>query len=320
MSIEKKFEKTTEVKDSESIIHLDEIIPDLKTGWKEGRACHLPEEKEIEKALEIDEKYLEKVKKEIIDFEKSLEEKNPQCENLDKIYDSLSDYQKRLIEEEYDGKEKWITDRKNINLDYVKILEKKYEDSEFTKKEISKEAYITLYQNDWKIHKWKKSEYYLPIIAIIQKMFKEDLKDKMIAEIGPGIKGETALAYLSSKGAKVIGIDKFLKKGRFSLETESIKGEWENVPLKRNQIDAIYVVRMSPQDWEGKEEKEKEVAKNIKDSLKTNGFFLNAGTSADHRLSFFALRDTDYSVIQFKMKNPGTEDTKILIAQKPKKE
>ena len=89
---------------------------------------------------------------------------------------------------------------------------------------------------------------YIPVIALIDRFYKGNLKDKTIVEIGSGEEGKDILAYFHSLGANVIAVDQKYSKNEIKEDVKIIEGRWENLSsiLESNSADVIFTHHMHP--------------------------------------------------------------------------
>ncbi|MCC7004312.1 hypothetical protein IT397_00100, partial [Candidatus Nomurabacteria bacterium] len=100
---------------------------------------------------------------------------------------------------------------------------------------------------------------YVPILAMIRSLYGQDLRGKVIVEIGAGHEGRDILAYFASLGAKVIALDvdstSMISHGREERykDVESVIGRWENLSslLNGQTVDIIFTHNMHPHPWVG---------------------------------------------------------------------
>jgi hypothetical protein len=99
---------------------------------------------------------------------------------------------------------------------------------------------------------------YYPDVALITRLYGNNLTGRTIIEVGPGREGISVLAYLASLGANTIAIDIQPFSENFLKEHPNVKflwGRWENLEklVKDQKVDLIYTHNMHPNPEAGGE-------------------------------------------------------------------
>ena len=163
-------------------------------------------------------------------------------------YKRLDEAEKRLggnlndLQLHYEFLSAWV-ENKNVGLDPESLLKTRNDYFGFLRE-----------REGWKEGK-EGGTCYIPDIALIHKLFGDDLSGRTIVEVGPGREGIMVLGYLASCGAKVVAVDVEYP-GRILEEypeVEFINGRWENIDklLKDRKADIIYTHNMYPYPEQG---------------------------------------------------------------------
>lgn len=154
---------------------------------------------------------------------------------------------------------------------------------------------------------WKKLEApevmrnysYVPDIAIIHTLLGEDLTGRTIVEVGSGDKGQVVLAYLASRGAKVIAVDVKRSDSPEFPSVEYVYGRWEDIEkhMKGRKVDVIYTHNMHPNpqargkfenpfDGSDKKDFEKHTAEVMDKILVPGGAYVGHSIGIDYVLNY----------------------------------